>query len=223
MTRLFSRRWWLTVLALVFAGAASSASAAFTAYTGATAYGGATQNLTTVTIPDPTSGSTAYLGAGTASVSYQGVTFATSAAIGNGYFFLIGKGYSGVPAVLSSQGQTTGLANFRITFASAVTAFSLNYGTATGSNVLIQLSNGDQVTEASTGAGYSTPNFLGATDTTAFTSVLITTTDTTLNINTITYGTAVAVPEPGSLILCGVGGIGALAFGRARRSGARPA
>ena len=70
------------------------------------------------------------------------------------------------------------------------------------------LSNGDSVVQGSTGTGYATADFVGVTDSTAFTSVLITAPDFGLNINNIAF----AVPEPSSFCLGVTGVIGLLGY-----------
>jgi len=62
------------------------------------------------------------------------VTFSTNPTLGDGNFFNIGILNSGEPAVLSSQGEDTGVANILITLAAPVTALSLSFGTFDGSD-----------------------------------------------------------------------------------------
>ena len=65
----------------------------------------------TVTIPDPAPAAFINLGSSDASVTYGGVTYLTNSAIGDGIFFNVGVGFSGVPAVLSSQQLSSPLAD----------------------------------------------------------------------------------------------------------------
>jgi len=170
--------------------------------------------ITNVTIPDPGAAEVTYFGHGDASVTYAGVTFSTSSVLGNGYFFDVGTLLSGGPAVLSSQQETTGVANIQTTLPGDVTGFALNYGTSNGSGVTFLLSNGDTVTLGSTGSGYSVPNFFGITDTTPFDSVLMTSPDWVLNLNNVSYGTT--IPEPATWLLLS-GGLAVAAVLRRRR------
>ena len=89
-------------------------------------------------------------------------------------------------------------------------AIVLNYGTFGGSDVTFLLSNGDSTTLGSTGSGYMVPDFFGAIDSASFISVLITSSDSTLNVGS-------AVPEPSSLILGSCAVVGTAAFARRRR------
>lgn len=171
-------------------------------------------NANTVTIPDPSPNDFIFIGNGDASVTYAGVTFSQQAALSDGNFFNIGPLFSFLPAVLSSQEQTTGVANILITFPEFVSGFSLNYGTFGGSDVTFLLSNGDTFTLGSTASGdYSVPDFASDPPPSPFNSVLITSPDL-LNINNISY--TPAVPEPSSLALLGLGGL-SLAIGAYRR------
>ena len=117
--------------------------------------------------------------------------------------------------MLSSQEQTVGVANILITFPTIVYGFALNYGTFDGSAVTFTLSNGDSVTQGSTGSGYAVPDFIGATDGTPFTSVQVTSSDFVLNLNNVSYAPS-AVPEPTGLLLLGIGATGLLACSRRR-------
>ena len=195
----------MPVLALTLLLGARSASAGVTTYPDFTSWSAAVSGVTTVTIPDPAPAEDIYIGTGNASVTYGSLTFSQSASLSNGNFFNVGFLFSGDPAVLSSQEQTTGIPNILITFPNPVTAFAFNYGTFNGSAVTFLLSNGDSITQGSTGSGYAVPDFVGATDTTSFTSVLVTTPDTVLNLNNVSYGSLVPIPEPASLSLLSIG------------------
>jgi hypothetical protein len=86
------------------------------------------------------------------------------------------------------------------------------YGTFGGSPVTFLLSNGDTFTQGSTASGYAVPDFVGARDSTAFTSILVTTPDSVLNLNNFVY----AVPEPSTwaMMLLGFLGLGFMAYRR---------
>ena len=121
--------------------------------------------------------------------------------MGNANFFNVGFLFSGDPAVLSSQGETVGVANILITFPNFTPIFSIDYGTFFGSPVTFAFSNGFVGTFASTGSGFATVDFLGVSSSTPFDWVQITSTDLVLNINNISYIT----PEPGTLVMLGSG------------------
>ncbi len=157
-------------------------------------------NATTVTIPDPDPEPFIFFGNGDASVTYDGVMFVQQASIGTAALFNIGHLLSDLPAVLSSQ-RRPGLDNILIMLPNATTSFSVDYGTFDGSSVTFLLSNGHRFTQSSTGnETYDTPDLFSITDT-PFTSVLVTSEDSVMNINHITYeGTT---PEPGTLVMFG--------------------
>jgi hypothetical protein len=210
-------------LASVFFGA-TSAHATLASYSDFAAWTSAVSGTTTVAIPDPAPDPFTFIGTGTASVIYGGVTFSTSSAFGNSNFFNNGFGVTGTPAVLTSQAQIIGeVANILITFSAPVTAFSLNYGTFNGIDVNFELSNGDTATRGSAFLlfdFYSANDFFGVTSDTLFTSVLVTSTDEALNLNNINFGSAVsAIPEPSTwaMMMLGFAGIGLLGYRRSRR------
>jgi PEP-CTERM motif len=212
------------VAALAFIGT-TGAQAGTVLYSNFATYSAAVTGLTTVTIPDENPG-TAYGTNGNGSVTYNGVTFSQNPALSNGNFFNVPPEFSGASgAVLSSQEQTVGIPNILVSLPSSFTAFSLNYGTFDdSSNVKFLLSNGDSFTLSSIGNGYETSGgFFGITDTTAFTSVLVTVGDpqNILSLNNVTYGSAIsAVPEPATwaMMILGFVGIGTMTY--RRRKGA---
>ena len=148
-------------------------------------------------------------GQGTANYSYGGLVFSTSSTISDSYFYNIGTGWStSSEAVLSSQYANTGLENILISFGSGIQGIAFNYGTFYGHDVTFTLSNGDFVTQKKPTADgtYDIPNFIGITDFNSFSSVLVTTSDTALNINNFSMA-AVALPEPSTFALLGLGGV----------------
>jgi hypothetical protein len=171
--------------------------------------------ITKVTIPDP---GLVYdyiiIGTGTASVTYSGVIFSTRASLSDGELLNVGFGVSGDPAVLSSQNQTTGVPNILTSLPGDVTGFALYYDTFDGSSVNFTLSNGQIITQGSSGNGYSALDFLGVTDTTPFNSVLVTSSGFGLNLNNVSYGQM--APEPATWLLL-AGGLAAAALLRRRR------
>jgi hypothetical protein len=177
---------------------AASVHAGLATYPDQGSWNSAVTGIVNTQIPDPGSDDFFLLGTGDASVTYNNVNFSVSSALGNGIFFNVGVGFSGTPAVLSDQQGTSGEDNILITFPSPVDAFSLNYGTFNASSVSFVLGNGDSFAQGSTGSGYSVPDFAGASDTTFFSSVLITAPiSDVLNINNVSYAGAVSsnVPE----------------------------
>jgi hypothetical protein len=204
------RRQLLPLLCVLaaFAFSTATAVASITTYSDYASWSANVENITNVAIPDPAPEPFLLIAFYDASVTYSGVTFSSQAALSDKALFNIGLGWSGSPAVLSSQGGSWGVANILITFPEVVHGFCLNngYGTFNGSDVTFTLSNGDAVTQASTPSGYATTNFIGITDPTGFTSVQLTSPDYVLDINNIAYAT---VPEPATFIIWSIlGGLG---------------
>ena len=188
----------------------NAASAALIAYSDLSSWNNRVSGVSTVTIPDPPlPDQYEYFGSGDASVNYGGLVFSTSSLLSDGEFYNIGTLFSGSSqAVLSSQNQTTGIDNIRITFASAVHGFALNYGTFLGNNVTFTLSNGGSVTQLSSGGvSYDIPDFVGVTDTNSFTWVQVTSPDFALNLNNVSSARSI-VPEPSTFVLLALAGIG---------------
>jgi hypothetical protein len=206
--------WSLAALAAICG--ATSARAGMITYPDFPTWRSAVSEVTTVTIPDPSPQQFINFGSGSASVTYSGVTFSTNATLSDGALYNVGVLLSGNPAVVSSQQQIIGVANILITFPSPVVGFALNYGTLSGSAVTFTVTNGDTVTQGSTGSFYTVPDFVGATDSAPFTTVLVTSTDSVLNLNNVSYALS-AVPEPTSLALLGVSTAALLVYSRLRR------
>jgi hypothetical protein len=156
--------------------------------------------LATVIIPDPGTAGFINLGTGDASVTYSNVTFVQQAALSNGSLFDVGINFSGYPAVLSSQEQTSGVANILIEFPNYTYTFSMNYATFFGNDVTVQLSNGATFVIPSDPLAYNAADGLGVGSSVSFNWVQLTTPDY-LQINNITYET----PEPGTIVMLGSG------------------
>jgi hypothetical protein len=156
--------------------------------------------LTTVVIPDPAPNAFIFFGNGDASVTYSNVTFVQQSALGDANLFNVGFLFSGDPAVLSSQGESVGLANILVELPNFTTFFGVDYGTFFGSPVTFLASNGATATFGSTAAGYQTLDSVTYNGP-PINWVLITSPDGVLNINDISYNT----PEPGTLVLLGSG------------------
>lgn len=166
-----------------------------------------------VSFPAPTTGAYDFLGGGDVSVTYDGVTFSQSEALGPSNLFLIGSSYSGgFPPVLSSQLYGIGKSNILITLPAVVQSVTIWFGTGGGSNVGFTLSNGQSSTLSSTSTGYITLDKF--TSAGRFDSVLLTSYDV-LNIGSVSYDTA-PVPEPASWMLM-IGGFGAIGGAMRRR------
>jgi hypothetical protein len=193
---------------------ATTANATVTFYSNFASFNAAAPSFDTITIPDV--GDFEFFGVGDASVTYDGVTFSQSASLGNGDFFNVSPGNSGVRAVISSQFQSSGVANILITLPASVTAFAFDYGTAFGGDVTFKLSDGNTTTFGGGGFFYLTPGFFGVTDSGGITSVLVTSPDLVLNINGV-----VPVPEAPTwaMMLAGFAGLGFAGYRRIRRAG----
>ncbi len=168
---------------------------------------------TTVVVPDPAPSSFTFFGAGDASVTYDGVVFSQSAALSNGNFFNVGVAYSGSPAVLSSQEQSTGMANILVTLPGPVKFVSIDYGTFDAGPVTFELSDGTSFSQPGTSSGYATPGIFSFVASTPITSVLVTE-GNLIHIESVTYS---AVPETATwtLMIAGFVGLGAaLRLGR---------
>ena len=215
------------IASLLFVGT-TAAQASTAVYSTFGAYSAAVTGLNTVTIPDDGT----FIGSGTASVAYSGVSFGQSGIISDGLLFNVSTTFSGASsAVLSSQQQTVGVPNIQVGLPGSYTAFSLNVGTFSDGSVTFLLSNGHSFTLNTFGNGYETAGgFFGVTDTTAFNSVLVTSsvldpnTDNILSVNEATYGIS-AVPEPSTwaMMLLGFAGIGFVTYRRRNSASLRAA
>jgi hypothetical protein len=168
----------------------------------------------TVTIPDRPS---EYIGTGDASVTYDGVTFSTSTVYGSTYLFNVGPSSGADPRVISSQQASSGIPNLRVTLPELATKITIKYGTFLGSTVNFLVSSGTSLDLASsTSSGYTVPDsflFNGPVQ-----SVLLTTSDNTLNIGSVTYVIADAsdAPEPATWAMF-IGGFGLIGAAMRRR------
>jgi hypothetical protein len=211
--------WTGAAIAVALGVSASPAAAALVTYGDLAAWNTAVPGATTLIIPDSVTGVT-LIGSGDASVTYSGVTFSQSTALGNGDLYNISSTYDGCcQADVSSQVASVGSENILITLPGFTTGFSLSFGTFDGSDVSFLLSNGDTLTLGSVASNsYLVPGFFGVTDATPFNSILVRSPDLVLDVSNIAYGAVNGgVPEPGvwGLMVVGFGGLGATL--RARR------
>lgn len=135
-------------------------------------------------------------------VTLSGANFNINHTNNNGNLYAIGQNfyYPGT-SVLSSQQTTIGLNNIVVTLPGLFTAFAVDVGSFGASNVTFTLSTGD-VFNINT-PNYPAFSFVGFASTLAFNSVRIETTDNVLNIDNVSFATA--VPVPSGMILAGVG------------------
>lgn len=204
------------------------ASAGLMTYGDLTSWNAAVSGVSTQGIPDPAPQDVLSFGSGNASHAYGSLTFSQSTLLDSVdtmlSLFNIGSLSSGKAAVISSQNSGSGgdeSVNILIEFSSAIHGFAFNFGTFNGEDVTFTLSNGSSFTQGSTSSYYGTPNFVGATDDVAFTSVLVSSTnlERALNLNDVSFATGFsAVPEPSTVVLLGVGGLGIAALMVRRRS-----
>jgi hypothetical protein len=202
-------------VALLLFVSAVKADAGLVSYSDFTSWSEAVTGYTSLAIPEPGAPDIGYqyFGSGTASVTYGGLSFATSATLSDGDFFNIGPIFSGISPVLSSQAQTFGEANILITLAAPVKAFALNFDTFDGNDVSFKLSNGDTLTLGSPGNAYDLTGFFGVVDDAPFKTILLTSSDRVLNLNELNFGAAVSpIPELATwvMLLLGFIGIGVL-------------
>ncbi|MCK1642967.1 hypothetical protein IVA95_36770 [Bradyrhizobium sp. 157] len=208
--------------ALMLLAGTVNADAGLVTYSDFSSWNGATASYTTITIPNPSSvsGFDSFPGN---SVSYGGVTFSSDLTKYSGGFFNIGPLYSGLPAALAAQQLGFDLVNILINLAGPATSFAFDFGTFDGYDVTFLLSNGNTVIKTSTANGLATSNFFGVTDTTPFTTVLVTSGTESLSLNNIRFGVAVsAIPEASTwtMLILGFAGLGLAGYRRARRSAA---
>jgi hypothetical protein len=182
--------------------------------TGSTMASAAHAATFTVTIPDRPS---EYIGTGDASVTYDGVTFSTSTAYGSTFLFNVGPSSGANPRVISSQQATAGIPNLLVTLPELATNITIKYGTFLGSTVNFLVSSGaNMVLGSSSSAGYTFPDsfiFNGPVQ-----SVLLTTSDSTLNIGSVSYTLSEPsdAPEPATWAMF-IGGFGLIGATMRRR------
>jgi hypothetical protein len=173
-----------------------------TFYTSYAAWAASVDSIVSYAIPDPAPAPYLLLGIGDGSVTYGPITYSTSSSYGDAFFYNVGSLSSGLPAVLSDQYDSTGIENILITLSTPVNAFAINYSTFFGENVTVQLSDGATTTLVNTPAfNYDTPNVLAVDADSPIYSVLLTTTDPTLNVGTVYTANANPVPEPNTIFL----------------------
>ncbi|QJU59878.1 PEPxxWA-CTERM sorting domain-containing protein [Sphingomonas sp. AP4-R1] len=170
----------------------------------------------TVTIPDATT----FHGKGDASVTYDGVIFSTSSALGGAALFTVGSDADAVPPIISAQQSYTGIPNILMTLPEMAVSVTLSYGTLLHNPVTFLLSDGRSFVQDSTSLAYRVTDVFSATG--SIRSILFTTTDPTLNIGAITYTTAEATnaPEPATWAMF-IGGFGLVGTGMRRQRLAR--
>ena len=197
---------------------AGSLNASLVTYSDYATWNSKVTSVSTEVITDPIGSTILSFGAGDTSVEYDNATFSQTGSLGNALFYVVGSGASGVPAFVSSQLETSGVANIQIDFNYDLNGFALNFGTENRSTVTFNLLNAagtsvDTFTKTSTGGSiFNTTNFVGATDA-PFTTILITTTDPYLNVNHVADASPYTssnpdVPEPSTLALLSVGSVG---------------
>jgi hypothetical protein len=198
-------RLWICIA--LFLGAAP-AFADISTYPSYADWASVVSGLTTVTIPDPAS-VILTVGTGDASVTYSGVTFSQIGALDeDARLFVIGSNVFGNPTALVSSQGIGQPSDILITLPTPVKSFALNYGTFDGAPVSFVLSNGDSITQPSTGSGYSTVDLFAITDNKPFSSVLMTTpNDIVLNASDVAYGNAAPEPRLFGLIALAMGGL----------------
>jgi hypothetical protein len=173
-----------------------------TFYASYAAWAASVNSIVSDAIPDPAPVPYLLLGIGNGSVTYGPITYSTSSSYGDAFFYNVGSLSSGLPAVLSDQYDSTGIENILITLSTPVNALAINYSTFFGENVTVQLSDGATTTLINPPAfNYDTPYVLAADADSPIYSVLLTTTDPTLNVGTVYTANASAVPEPSTIFL----------------------
>ena len=153
-----------------------------------------------------------------------GVNFTIDRSISDGNLFRIANGAYAPFAVLSSQKSPDSpnnfLNNLLITLPSPVTSFALDFNSFNASPFTFTLSTGETFTAATPGYYAPSYTFLGVTSTVAITSISISAPHSDfINLEDFTFGTAAAVPEPGSFSLMIAGfAVAGLSLARSRRA-----
>jgi PEP-CTERM motif len=202
----------------VMLGATGSTQANIITYTTPASYAAATTGNTTVNF----SGIAPAMGFVSVNVppgiTVGGINFTINQATSNGSLFVVDGAFSnnpwGVP-LLDSQFSTQTDENILITLPHAVTAAAFDFGSLVSSPVTFTLSTGE--TFGATTAGKPNLQFLGVTSSVPFTSIEISQPiGNAVVLEDVTIGTALAVPEPSTLALFAIGGLGLLGWRRWR-------
>jgi hypothetical protein len=173
--------------------------------------------IVTVGIPQPSGGAFDFLGAGDASINYDGVTFLQSSSLSNGNFYNVGTAYSGSAAVVSSQQQSVGVPNIKIALPYAVTDLSIKFGTFNGSDVTFAIAGGVSTMLPSTGSGYLALDVYNSGLQPLFTSIILSSSASDiLDVSSISFGTPTPEPAAWATMVIGLGAVGAAM--RRRRS-----
>jgi hypothetical protein len=190
---------------------ARSAQAGVTIYSDQTSFDAATTGLSTVGFNGivPTNGFTdysippGYTDPGTGTNFTFPTASGTDINITGPDYYSFNYGFPVFPAaVVNSSGSVPAGASERITLPVSATALSLFFTTYDALPITIVLSNGDTYVD-STSPPFGTFDFLGITDTAAFSSLTITEpTASGVLIASLQFGTT--VPEPSTLALLGI-------------------
>jgi hypothetical protein len=146
-----------------------------------------------------------------------GVNFTINKTQSNGSLFVVDSGFSNNhfgATVLDSQFSSSTNENIVITLPNAVTAAAFDFFTINSEPITFTLSNGASFMVTTPGSHGGA--FIGVTSSTPFDSVeLSQPIGDALALEDFTFGTA--VPEPASVTLVAVGGLGVVCFGRRKR------
>lgn len=191
-----------------------TAEAGLITYTSQSAFNSATSNDTTVNfegiVPANSDPDNNYVQYDTPpGVTVGGVNFDINTATSNGNLYIVGDGYYYANAVLTSQQSTTSENNLVITLPQAYTAVGFDLGTFYGMTITVTFSSGDTTTISP--PIFDGIDFFGFTSTAPIISLeLDEPVDDTMSLQDFEFGTA--VPEPSSLTLLTMAGIGLAGF-----------